>query len=281
MIDLRQTQEYTRYMESLGWKSLQLKKAHVYLKKIPLVGSVAKLQRPHKIPTAQQIRDFSKKHGIAVFYLEPQSPISPQSLLLHFAKNSFVPAKTIQIDLQKSENELLSRCKAKTRYNIGLAKRRGVIVKRSADISRFCDLCKSASRERGMWLPQDSEIRALWDAFSNTNNADLLVAHKDAELLGGVFVCYSQDTAYYMYAGSTKKGKKLFAPTLLAREAIRFAKKRKKKIFDFEGIYDERYPSTKTWRGFTKFKGGFGGKVVEYPKTLAYYRNPLLRILGI
>ena len=44
-------------------------------------------------------------------------------------------------------------------------------------------------------------------------------------------------------------------------------KKEGKKVFDFEGIYDERFPLI-SWKGFTRFKKGFGGIEVEYPGTL-------------
>lgn len=283
MIDLRQTKEYTRYMEQLGWQALQLNESFVYLRKVPLVGCVAKMQRPKILPSTESVKDFCKKYNVAAFYLEPFTLPSyhTPSRTFKLAKNSFVPAKTMQIDVTLTEQSLLQKLKSKTRYNIGLAKRRGVVVKGSAEISVFSDLYKSASRERGMWLSQDIEIKALWGAFHKTGGSELLMAYKNDELLGGVLMCYSPDTAYYMYAGSTKKSKQLFAPTLLAWETIRLAKKRKKKIFDFEGVIDARYSSTKAWRGFTKFKEGFGGEVVEYPPTLVYYRNQILRFLGI
>jgi lipid II:glycine glycyltransferase (peptidoglycan interpeptide bridge formation enzyme) len=45
---------------------------------------------------------------------------------------------------------------------------------------------------------------------------------------------------------------------------ILWGKKRGAKMFDFEGIYDSRFPN-KSWLGFTHFKKSFGGKEVEYP----------------
>lgn len=278
MTDLRQTKEYTEYMESLGWEALQLNKQSVYLRKLPLLGCVAKMQRPQKTPTCQEIETFCKKHSIRIFYLEPVVlPGDPGKLLK--AKSSFVPPRTIIINLQTSEGELLKNCKSKTRYNIGLAKRRSVVVKQSESIETFVALWQESARKRGMWLPQRKEIGALWKAFKNKR--DLLLAYHNNKLLGGVFLCYSPDIAYYMYACSTKKGKELFAPTFLAWEAIALAKKKKKKFFDFEGVYDSRYPSTKTWKGFTKFKEGFGGEALDYPPTLVYHKNPFLRFLGV
>ena len=68
-----------------------------------------------------------------------------------------------------------------------------------------------------------------------------------------------------MYAASSDSGNKNFAPTLLVWEAILLAKKLKLKAFDFEGIYDERFPkAAESWKGFTKFKEGFGGEKVVF-----------------
>lgn len=294
--DLRQSKEYTKYMELLGWQVLQLNEDYVYVRKVLLIGSVAKLQRPQKIPTTQDIKNFCAKNKVSVLYIEPQSPISLQSPLLSPAKNSFVPAKTIHVDLTLTEQTLLENMKHKTRYNIKVAQRHVVVTYESRRMGHFqmedfIRMYSESARQRGMWIPQTGEIKALWNSFSETGNADLLLAYDSGlsyetgshvrgdSVIGGVLVCYSSDTAHYMYAGSTQNGKQLFAPTLLAWEAIKLAKKRKKKIFDFEGVYDERYPSTKQWRGFTKFKEGFGGEVVEYPQTLAYYKNPLIQLL--
>jgi lipid II:glycine glycyltransferase (peptidoglycan interpeptide bridge formation enzyme) len=71
-----------------------------------------------------------------------------------------------------------------------------------------------------------------------------------------------------MYAASSLEGKKYFAPTLVAWNAIMSSKKEGKKIFDFEGIYDERFPLN-SWKGFSRFKNGFGGNVVSYPGCLS------------
>jgi lipid II:glycine glycyltransferase (peptidoglycan interpeptide bridge formation enzyme) len=64
--------------------------------------------------------------------------------------------------------------------------------------------------------------------------------------------------AFYWHNGSLDIGKKLFAPTLCIWEAILECKRRRLKVFDFEGLYDERFPNKNTsWKGFSRFKLGF------------------------
>lgn len=275
--DLRQTPEYAKYMVFIGWKVVQLNKDYLYTRKVPLLGWVGKIQRPQEISTEQQIKAL----GLSVLYAEPSSHESQVASHFSRSRSTFLPPKTIQINLTESEERLFNRLKPKFRYNVRLAEKRGVTVKLSQNIESFSDMWQKSAQERGMWLSQKKEIKALWFAFKKTGNTDLIMAYKDNELLGGVLICYSPDAAFYMYAGSTQNGKKLFAPTILAWEAIKLSKKRKKKVFDFEGVYDSRYKSTKTWRGFTRFKEGFGGEVVEYPPTLVWYKNPLLRLLNL
>jgi len=96
----------------------------------------------------------------------------------------------------------------------------------------------------------------------------------EIEILSGILMLKTKDIAYYMYAASSDKGKKLFAPTLCAWEVIVLAKKLKCKIFDFEGIFDERFP-LKSWHGFTRFKKSFGGEVVVHPGAYVKMRLPI------
>jgi len=91
---------------------------------------------------------------------------------------------------------------------------------------------------------------------------------KKAHLLktkeAGLVILVHDKVAYYSHNAATKRGKQKFEPTSLTWEAIRLAKKLKCVRFDFEGIEDERYKVTKKWAGFSRFKRGFGGEVVEY-----------------
>lgn len=298
MQDLRQTKEYANYMHLLGWQVHQFQMSNVtlrlrsgqecqiFLKKIPLLGNIAKLQRPSGKLDPQALDEFAKEHKLAVFYIEPNSHLTIQPSN-HFrpARTCFLPSKTIHINLLQSNEMLLSQMDKDTRYAIRLAQKKGVEVRESRDIEAFIKLWTKSTRSRGMWLPQTKEIRALWTAFGP--KAHLFLAHTSYPILhtsnpiAGVLMVHTPTTAYYMYAASTKEGNKLSSPSLLVREAIKLAKKKGCKTFDFEGIYDDRYPQTKNWKGFTKFKEGFGGKTITYPQILVKYYNPILKLIRL
>lgn len=102
----------------------------------------------------------------------------------------------------------------------------------------------------------------------------------DNIVLAGALILIHDKISYYFHAASTPEGQKLSAPYLVVWEAIKLAKKKDCRVFDFEGIYDERFP-IKSWKGFTHFKKSFGGKEVEYSKTSLKFYNPLLNLKNL
>lgn len=275
MKDIRQTPQYAIFMQNIGWKVERKQGVNYFIKKFPLIGSFIKIQRPGKTDF-NQVDMLTKKYRALRIIVEPKTNQQINQLTNHGlcqGKSFFLPSKTIHIDLSKSEKKLLKEMHHKTRYNIKKAIRNKLKVRRSKDIKTFADFWQDcAKRQRGMFLSQKKEITELYKAFGK--NAHLVLVYNDKALVSGILIIMTEDIAYYMYAASSEFGKKLFAPTLNAWEAIKLAKNLGCKIFDFEGIYDERFP-LKSWQGFTRFKKSFGGYEVEYPGTFTKTRIPL------
>ena len=197
------------------------------------------------------------------------------------AKSSYLPTKTTVIDLKKSLTKMLQKMHHKTRYNIKKSCNLQLTTYNSKDILSFADFWQScALKQRGMYLSQKKEIIALYKAFEKNCSIIFVFPPTTYNLkpttfpLASVFSVYSKDTAFYMYAAATPEGKKRFAPTLAAWESIKLAKKRHLKYHDFEGVFDERFPLP-SWKGFSRFKLSFGGKVVEYPGSYVKFRLPV------
>lgn len=275
MVDLRQTPNYARFMKSIGWIVERKDGVNYFIKKFPLVGSFIKIQRPEKIDY-QYIDVLAVKYHTFQIVIEPLDKYQALSVKKKRYKQNkipFIPSKTISIDLTKSDKQLLKEMHYKTRYNIKVAKKRGVKIKLSKNIEKFSKFWqRCALKQRGMFLSQKNEIAQLYKAFSKSS--DIILAIHSNELVAGMLLLHADKTSYYMYAASSNIGKKLFAPTLAVWEAIKVAKYRGSKIFDFEGIYDKRFP-LKSWKGFTRFKKSFGGREVEHPGAFTKYRLPI------
>lgn len=273
--DLRQSDNYSKYMQLLGWETQKIANVYIYLRKF-LFAKIMKIQRPENlgVKEIQLIESIAQKEKVFHIIIEPKSNTSAKLLVKNHYKQTkpYVPSKTIQINLKKTDDQLLKEMSQKTRYNIKIAMKKKVIVKTSENIKEFVEFWNKCAIERKNF-PQTKEINALWNAFKNKNT--VLCAFKNTneikKLIATVFLVHANNISYYMYAASSKEGKKLFAPTLLVWEAIRTARKNGAEIFDFEGIYDQRFPLN-SWLGFTKFKLGFGGKIKEYPGAFTKWR---------
>jgi uncharacterized membrane protein YdjX (TVP38/TMEM64 family) len=264
MLDLRQTSPYAKFAQSIGWTVEKHGAVCVFIKKIPIVGKVIKIQRPQTL-NKKLLDLIIKKHKPFQIIIEPKN--QKQSKLLieekYRVNSPYLPSKTIYIDLKNSKKEILKRMHHKTRYNIisGLKKKNLQIV-RSKDIATFSDFWHDHQNTKVKVLRVDDQIINLYKNFGN--NADLLMAYKNKKLVAGILLVSTKSTMYYMYARASKLGKKTYAPTLLVWEALLLGKKRGLKYFDFEGIFDSRFPIN-SWKGFSRFKSSFGGKEIAHP----------------
>ncbi len=301
MVDLRQTPQYACYMDAIGWKVIWEDGVKYFFKKVPLLGYVMKLQRPEEIHLNDIVKLASQYKCFSII-VEPKDDLQATQLKgagFRLNKSPYLPSKTIHIDVTKSDEALLKAMHHKSRYNIKLAQKCGVEVHSSDDIEKFANFWQQcAKKQRNMFLSQKKEILEIYKAFDK--NAELLFAyctpkHKELvshydengfpithdehnlmehELIAAILLLHTKNISYYMYAASSDEGKKNFAPTYLVWEALQKSKEKGSHYFDFEGIFDDRFPLP-TWKGFTKFKKTFGGEEIIYPGCYTKLRFPV------
>jgi len=151
----------------------------------------------------------------------------------------------------------MAQMKKDTRYGIRKAEKEKLQIIEVLDLKKFRQAWKKSVGWR-KYVPSLKTLKRLEKTFGK--KAIFLTANN----LASTVILIANDSAYYYYAFTSKEGRKKFAQYLLVWEAIKLTKKRGCKIFDFEGIYDERFP-IKAWKGFSHFKQSFGGKEIEYP----------------
>lgn len=179
------------------------------------------------------------------------------------------------LDLEPSEEELLANMRKTTRYLIRRAPKDGVEIEERSDEKAIDDFWKlyeeTASRESFVPFSKrfvDNEFRA----FHKTGNADFFFGKVNGEYLAGALVVYTESTAFYHQGAS--RHTKYPVPYALQWEAIREAKRRGCKRYNFWGILQEgRTP--KAWSGLTLFKKGFGGRQIDYIPTQDYVIDPV------
>jgi len=265
MTDLRQSDLYARYVQTIGWQPIKIDNCWTFIKRIPLLNcSIIKIQRPKKIPF-QKIEELAKKHRAFLIKIEPLAIRYELFTEYGYRQDSWplLPSRTIQIDLTKSEKQLWREMKKKTRYCLRQAEKLKI---QPQSIKRFYTGFKKFAKG---YLPKEKEFSNLIKSFGDQA---FLLGISD---LAGVLILIDDKKAYYFYAFTSPAGRKVFAQHFLVWQAMKMAKRRGCQIFDFEGIEDSRYRFTRKWRGFSQFKKSFGGQEVTYPDSFSRWSLPL------
>ena len=191
------------------------------------------------------------------------------------------PQTTLVLDLNLDEEDLLRQMKPKGRYNIKVAEKNGVTVREYQGVDAFYELLKKTTGRDGFSSNSKAYYQKMLQALGA--NAQLLMAGKDGKAIaGGIFV-YLDNVGTYYYGASDHECRNLMAPYLLQWEAIKEAKRRGCKTYDFLGIAPEHAPSERPgwagknhpWAGVTEFKKKFGGTVVQYPQATELVIQPV------
>ena len=282
-MDVRQSKFWQVYLEKLGWKKFSIGKNSAYVRKIPF-GAIVKIPRVDQTIGFKEIDDLAVAEKAFLVKMEPNIVSEDKKFIQTLLANGYTgdnwslqPTKTIQVDLEVSEETLLKNMEKDTRYSVHRSERESVVVEKSEDIDVFLKLHKETSKRQNFWVSTE-DSKSLWNSLPKENRS-ILFAKKGPEVLAGAFLIFYDSIAYYYEAGSTKKGRRLLAPYVVVWESLKLAKEKNCKRFDFEGVVDPRIKATKKWEGFTHFKKGFGGNEVMYLGSFVKYYNPIVKLV--
>jgi len=188
------------------------------------------------------------------------------------------PSKTLILNLEKSEKEILSAMHHKTRYNIGVAEKNGVKIEIKKSLNKeefeiFWKLINKTAKRDKFTIFSKKYYEKLLNIFGSSapefmpNDVPLIkifLAKFHNEIIAAAIIMFYNDTAVYLHGASDYDFRRMMAPHLLQWNAISDAKKSGFSYYDFWGINENKWP------GVTRFKKGFGGEEIEYAGTLDY-----------
>ena len=182
---------------------------------------------------------------------------------------------TVLSDLSIGEEALLAGMKQKTRYNIRLAERKGVVVHPSDDFAAFFELyAETAARDGFLIRPEDYYL-AVMERMQGNGLGQLLLAEAEGELVAGLFLFRFGPTTWYFYGASSDQHRKLMPNHLLQWEAMRWAIAQGCTIYDWWGAPNELVETDPMW-GVYRFKEGFGGQFTRWIGAWDYAPRPTL-----
>ncbi|MFH1171881.1 MAG: peptidoglycan bridge formation glycyltransferase FemA/FemB family protein [bacterium] len=230
------------------------------------------------------IEACARERGATYLHLEPACDRrTPEATLIGDrpgwnATATNQPATSLLLNLHPPLEELLMVMHEKTRYNIRLAERKGVIVEWSSDprdVRAFLALLHQTARRDGITVHPDAYFQTMASVLAPSKFLSIVLARHGEKVLAANLVCRFGDTVTYLHGASSDEQRNLMAPHLLQWKQIEFAKTSGIMWYDFWGIAphdaDERHP----WAGITRFKRGFGG---EYRSYLPAMEKPLQKI---
>lgn len=187
------------------------------------------------------------------------------------------PPDSTQIDLTRREEEILLGMKSKWRYNVNLAKRKGVQIEKAPQnnlnlsdfVDIFYDLYKLTSERDGIAMHAKSYYQDLLELSANEieKNSDvpkvsLYVAKHEGDNLGAIMTLFSKTESVYLYGCSSNTKRNLMPNFLLQWTAMSDAKAYGSQYYDMYGMPPTDDPNH-PMHGLYLFKTGFGGKNIH------------------
>ncbi|MBU1037084.1 aminoacyltransferase, partial [Patescibacteria group bacterium] len=182
------------------------------------------------------------------------------------------PSQTLIINLTQTEEILSKNLHHKTRYNIKLAEKKGIIIKEGSlsDFTKVWPLFEQTAKRDRFRLHSKNYYQQMLKVVPHLK---IWLALYEKKIIATLMAGYFGDTATYLHGASSYKHRSLMAPLLLQWQVIKNTKTSGYHYYDLHGIAPTRDPHH-PWAGITRFKKGFGGQEFSYPGTFDFIFQP-------
>ena len=290
------------FSASLVEHELPLVGKYLYAPRGPIVSTGAEefsVPKGHITSGMRKVIELAKKEHAGWIRIEPAT-----EALLGILKGAIEekivkapydvqPREIFAIDIAKNESVLLAEMKSKVRYNIGLAKKKGVVIKKisrlplqvsneientnSNYVDDFLKLTNEMALRQGIIAHPQSYYRKMM-ATLPPDVLTLYTAEYEGKIIAANLMVFYGETATYLHGASSNEHRNVMAPLLLQWQAILDAKERGCMVYDFGGVKKlvNHVPGVNTWEGITNFKLGFSPNTQStvFPGTYDIIINP-------
>lgn len=178
---------------------------------------------------------------------------------------------TWKLDIAPPEEELLRNMRKTTRYLIRQAQKDADIEtfrgRSPLDVDIFYQIHQEVVKVQ-KFTPFSLEfLKNEFSAFLPQEQASLFFGKYKEKIIASSFVIFWSSIGFYHHAALLPQYHKIPIAYLLQWEAIKEAKKRGCRLYDFWGYVDPKENPTHPWAGPSFFKIGFGGRAYQYLKT--------------
>lgn len=239
------------------------------------------------------VRHLAKQHRAVLLYMDPDEPYENREFreLLQsygFTERSDDGFGNIQAQhvfrlrlTGKSMEEIFQTFCPKTRYNIGLAGRKGIKVREysgaeeipPAVLESFYRLMVTTGRRDRFYVRDPDYFAGLMKALQN--DARLFIAYLEDEPIAGTIEGFCGRKAWYLYGASANEHRNAMPNYLLQWLMIQRAMERDCAFYDFRGVPGDQHPEHPL-HGLYRFKKGFSGTYTKFTGLFTYTFRPVL-----
>jgi len=240
-----------------------------------LLSGLARALRSH-LPRAALFLRFDLPWGRT-----GESPLAPVRPRVTKAASDMQPPDTVIVDITPPLDQVLASMKSKTRYNVRLSGKKGVIVSEGGpeDLDPWYALYQETSSRDRIAIHSRAYYQGLFKASESypgvKPTVKLLLARHGEELLAGNIVAFWKNRAAYLYGASSGEKRNLMPTYALQWEAIRMAREAGCTSYDLYGVPPQPDPDHPMF-GLYQFKTGFSDRVIERWGTWDVPFRPLL-----
>ncbi len=296
---LLQLPEWAEFKSHFGWQSQVFcsptARAQVLFRSLPAGFSIAYLPKgplgTNWSSLWEQIDQECKRRKTVFLQVEPDLNLPlPAEVEAQFGQgfireeHTLQPRRTVFISLEADEEDILAAMKQKTRYNIRLASKKGVVVQPTSDVKGFYEMMLTTGNRDGFAIHSLDYYKRVFDIFSPSGKCVLLAAYYENTPLAYLMLFVSGFRSWYFYGASDNSQRNLMPTYLLQWEAMRWAKSHGAVEYDLWGIPDAEEDELESnfadrsdglW-GVYRFKRGFGGQIVRSSPAFIKVYKPLL-----
>lgn len=296
-----ETHERCNFQQSLEWAKVKISWKHevilaednsgkiigslmVWIRKIPIFGNIMYSARGpvcdiHNMEVLKQlsegIQQLAKKYNAIVMRMEPDIVSSDETfrnIMIDLGYQIKDDAKNFREEIQpryvfrlntknKTEEELFKNLHSKTRYNVRLATKKGVVIKEGTrdDLKVFHKIMITTGIRDGFITRPLSYFERMYDCLGE-KHMKLLMAYYNDEPISGVIVIMYGNKTWYLYGASSNEHRNLMPNYLLQWEMVKIALANKSDIYDLRGVPGIADNSN----GLYRFKKGFGAEYTEF-----------------
>jgi peptidoglycan pentaglycine glycine transferase (the first glycine) len=300
--------EWGELKSRTGWKPWRLileekgeilAGATILERKLPIIGApifycprgpVVDMADSEKLKAVfRAIKELAQKQKAILLKIDPDIPKENEDLKSFLRSTGFKPIDigkdfegvqpkfVFRLDISPDEESLMANMHQKTRYNIRLARRKGVLIRNGTkeDLPEFYRVLKETTARDNFLVRAYSYFEDMYDTLVPAGFAKLFIGEYEGKIIAGTLAFLTGEKAWYIYGASSNSHRNVMPNYLIQWEMIRWAKAQGCTLYDFRGVSGDISENNPLY-GLYRFKKGFNGEFTEFLGEWDYVYRPLM-----